>query len=239
MIQADLAFIDDFYSRPLGRHTGRLLAGLVADFLGNATDQNILCCGYGFPYLEPLAGKARSRLAFLPAAMGVRRWPSQDLNSAALVNLARLPLPDNSFDAVLVIHGLEFSRDPEKFLSEIWRVLVPSGKAIIVAPNRRGFWSRSDHTPFGYGHPYTRRQMTRLLSDAGFRPVRSRSALYSPPFDGERTRRLLFPAEAVGQRLWPKFSGVLVQEVEKQLLAGQSAAKATAPLATRRPASSV
>lgn len=236
-MQADLEFIDRFYARPLGRHTRRLLGDLVSGLLKNTADQNILCCGYGLPYLEPLAGKARSTLAFMPAAMGVRRWPSPGPNCAALVDLGRLPVPDNSFDTVLVIHGLEFSRDPEEFLSEIWRVLVPAGKAVIAVPNRRGFWSHADHTPFGYGHPYTRRQLARVLGDTGFRLCRSLPALYSPPFEGPRTRRLFAPAEAVGQRLWRNFSGVLVQEAEKQLLSGQSVGKSAVPLATARPAS--
>lgn len=236
MIQADLSFIDEFYSRPLGQRTKRLLGDVVNKLLDNTTGQNILCCGYGFPYLEPLAGKARSRLAFMPAAMGVRRWPASAPNSATLVDLARLPLPDSSFDAVLVIHGLEFSPDPGEFLTEIWRILVPSGKAIIVVPNRRGAWSHSDHTPFGYGQPFTRRQLARILGDSGFRLCSSRSALYSPPFEGRQTQRLFGAAEAMGRSLWPKFAGVLVQQGEKQLLSGEAIAKPVAPLAAVRPA---
>lgn len=239
VIQADLNFIDDFYSRPLGQRTRRLLGDLVNSLLDNTAGQNILCCGYGFPYLEPLAGKARSRLAFMPAAMGVRRWPASAPNSAALVDLCRLPLPDSSFDAVLIIHGLEFSPDPEAFLSEIWRVLVPSGKAVFVVPNRRGFWSHSDHTPFGYGQPFTRRQMTRILSNSGFRLRSSASALFSPPFEGRHTQRLSRPAEAMGRTLWRKLAGVLVQETEKQLLAGEPVAKPAVPLAAVRPAPTV
>lgn len=239
MIQADLRFIDDFYSRPLGQRTRSLLGDLVRSHLDNTAGQNILCCGYGFPYLEPLAGKARSRLAFMPAAMGVRRWPASAPNCAALVDLCRLPLPDSSFDAVLVIHGLEFSPDPEEFLSEVWRVLVPSGRAVVMVPNRRGIWSHSDHTPFGFGQPFTRRQLARIVGNSGFRLRNSASALYSPPFEGRQTQRLCGPAEAIGRRLWPNFAGVLVQEAEKQLLSGEPAAKLAVPLAATRPAPSV
>lgn len=239
MIQADLSFIDDFYARPLGQRSRRLLGDLIIDLLGNTAGQNILCCGYGFPYLEPLAGKARSGLAFLPAAMGVRRWPVSQPNSAALVDFSRLPLPDSSFDAVLVIHGLEFSPDPARFLSEIWRVLVPSGRAVVVAPNRRGLWSHSDHTPFGHGQPFTRRQLARIMGDSGFGLLRSRTALYSPPFEGPRTQRLCGPAEAMGRMLWRKFAGVLVQEAEKKLLSGEAIAKPAVSLAAVRSAPTV
>lgn len=239
MIQADLSFIDDFYSRPLGQRSGRLLGDLIHDLLDNTRGQNILCCGYGYPFLELLAGRTRSRLAFMPAAMGVRRWPASAPNCAALVDLCRLPLPDSSFDAVLVIHGLEFSPDPEKFLGEIWRVLVPSGRAVVVVPNRRGLWSHSDHTPFGYGQPFTRRQLARVVAGAGFRLRNSASALYCPPFEGPRTQRLCRLAETMGRALWPKLAGVLVQEAEKQLLSGEAIAKRAAPLGGVRPAPSL
>lgn len=239
MIQADLSFIDDFYSRPLGQRTRRLLAGVVNEFLGNTTGQNILCCGYGFPYLEPMVGIARSSLAFMPAAMGVRRWPGSASNCAALVEPDRLPLPDSSFDAVLVIHSLEFSPDPEKFLGEIWRVLVPSGSAVVVVPNRRGIWSHSDHTPFGYGQPFTRRQLARIMENSSFRLLKSRSALYSPPFEGPQTQRLHRPAEAMGRTLWRNFAGVLVQAGEKQLLSGEAITTPAMSLAAVRPAHNV
>jgi SAM-dependent methyltransferase len=209
---------------------------MVNGLLENTEGQNILCCGYGFPYLEPLTDKTRSRLAFMPAAMGVRRWPASVPNCAALVDLCLLPLPDSSFDAVLVIHGLEFSRDPEEFLSEIWRVLVPSGRAIIVVPNRRGLWSHSDHTPFGYGQPFTRRQLARTMSSNGFRLRNNVSALYSPPFEGHHTQRLCGPAEKIGRTLWRNLAGVLVQEAEKQILSGEPIAKPAMPLAAVRPA---
>lgn len=236
MIHADLGSIDDFYSRPLGQHTTRLLGNLINELLADTRGQNILCCGYGLPFLEPMADKARSTLAFMPAAMGVRNWPTSGANSTALVDLNRLPLPDSSFDAVLVVHGLEFALDADGFLAEIWRVLVPAGKAVVVVPNRRGFWSRSDHTPFGYGHPFTRRQLNRIISSNGFRLCRSHSALYSPPFEGRQTRRLLGPAEKLGRPLWRNFAGVLVQEAEKRLLAGVPKAKPAVPLAAIRPA---
>lgn len=239
MIQADLSFLDDFYSRPLGQRTGRLLCDLLDGLLENTRDQNILCCGYGLPYLEPMARQARSRLAFMPAAMGVRRWPASAPNCAALVDLARLPVPDSSFDAVLVIHGLEFARDPEEFLGEIWRVLVPSGRAIVVVPNRRGFWSHSDQTPFGYGQPFTRRQLTRIMNNSGFRLRSNLSALYSPPFEGRHTQRLSGSAEKIGRTLWRNFAGVVVQEVEKQVMAGEPVAKPAIPLAAARPAPTV
>jgi hypothetical protein len=36
-----------------------------------------------------------------------------------------------------------------------------AGVSSLVVPNRRGIWARLDHTPFGHGHPYTRRDRYR------------------------------------------------------------------------------
>ena len=38
------------------------------------------------------------------------------------------------------------------------------GRLLIVVPNRRGVWARSDTTPFGHGRPYSRSQITHLLA---------------------------------------------------------------------------
>ena len=39
---------------------------------------------------------------------------------------------------------------------------------MIIVPNRRGVWARSDISPFGHGRPYSRPQLSRLLQQAEF-----------------------------------------------------------------------
>jgi SAM-dependent methyltransferase len=45
-----------------------------------------------------------------------------------------LPFPDNLFDTIISIDVLEHVEDPVKFISEIYRVLKPSGKTILSTP---------------------------------------------------------------------------------------------------------
>jgi SAM-dependent methyltransferase len=45
-----------------------------------------------------------------------------------------LPFPDNLFDTIVSIDVLEHVADPAKFISEIYRVLKPSGKVILSTP---------------------------------------------------------------------------------------------------------
>ena len=56
-------------------------------------------------------------------------------------------LPDASIDRVLAVHSLEMAANARDQLREIWRVLAPGGRVILVVPNRRGLWARGEATP--------------------------------------------------------------------------------------------
>ena len=58
-----------------------------------------------------------------------------------------------------MVHALEHAEDPRETLKEMWRVLAPNGRLVIVVPNRRGLWASFEHTPFGSGRPYSRGQL--------------------------------------------------------------------------------
>jgi len=47
-------------------------------------------------------------------------------------NAMALPAPDRSFDAVLCQHGLQFIPDRARAVSEMRRVLVPGGRALVI-----------------------------------------------------------------------------------------------------------
>ena len=66
-------------------------------------------------------------------------------------------------------------------MRELWRVTAPNGRLIVVVPRRGGLWSRFDNTPFGWGNPYSKSQLERLLRDHSFTPERWRDALYMMP----------------------------------------------------------
>lgn len=50
----------------------------------------------------------------------------------ALADIENLPFPDNSFDAAICAFGVRNFENPLKGLSEIFRVLTPDGKLIIL-----------------------------------------------------------------------------------------------------------
>ncbi|MFA6250191.1 MAG: methyltransferase domain-containing protein [Candidatus Shapirobacteria bacterium] len=62
--------------------------------------------------------------------------PSSDPNIVSLnVDTTTLPYPDNTFDLVLLSEVLEHLTNPGLAISEIARVLKPSGKLLVTTPN--------------------------------------------------------------------------------------------------------
>jgi SAM-dependent methyltransferase len=128
-----------------------------------------------------------------------------------------MPLAEGSVDRIIVVHALETVASPSELLGEVWRVLKPGGRLIVVCPNRRGLWSRMDTTPFGHGQPFSRRQLRRLMKSALFSPESWAEILYMPPL---RSRLLLSSAgawEGLGRSLSLPFAGLHVVDATKQL----------------------
>ncbi len=104
-------------------------------------------------------------------------------------------------------------------LREMWRVLSPEGRLMLVVPNRRGVWARLDKTPFGHGRPYSRGQLEALLIGAMFTPLDWSGALYMPPVGRRMLLRSGTAWERVGAVVSPAFSGVIIAEARKELVA--------------------
>lgn len=55
---------------------------------------------------------------------------------------ARLPFPDDHFDAAACLEGIEHMVDPLHLLAELIRVLRPGGRVVLSTPNVMNAWSR-------------------------------------------------------------------------------------------------
>ncbi len=214
----DIVDLRSFYATPLGALAQRLINRNLRQRWESLRDCATLGIGFPLPYLEAFRADQPERLlAFMPASMGVTGWPMGGLSATALVDVEDLPLRDQTFDRVLLVHGLEMAHAPAVMLEEIWRVLAPGGRLIVVAPNRRGLWARTDNNPFAQGQPFSKRQLTALLRQTLFTPIHWSECLYAPPFARRLILKMASGIEAFGGPLSLPFAGVHVIEATKQV----------------------
>ncbi|MGF1594140.1 MAG: methyltransferase domain-containing protein [Kiloniellaceae bacterium] len=216
----DVVDLREFYETRRGQVARHMVRRAVRSVWPDVTAQRLLGLGFATPYLRQFKGEAERVLAFMPASQGVMHWPQEGPGLVGLVEETDLPLPDNSVDRVLLVHGLENADSLRGQLREIWRVLTGDGRLLVVAPNRRGVWARSDRTPLGWGHPYSAAQLSRVLRDNMFTPTRTERALYVPPIANYTFLRSAPAWERIGARFFPTFAGVVMIEAGKQLYAG-------------------
>lgn len=215
----DVRSLEEFYNGRIGQVARRLILKRLRAQWPNLSGQRVLGFGYAAPYLRPLVGEAERTIAAIPEALGLAPWSVGGRSLSTLVDELALPFADSFFDCLLVIHGLESAEAQRPFLRELWRVLTPAGRLIIVAPNRASLWAQMETSPFGHGQPYSRGQLARLLEQSLFRPEHWDAALFMPPFGGRRSLRSGQAWERVGQRVWPRLAGVHIVEATKFLYA--------------------
>lgn len=216
-MRRDVLELRSFYGTPLGAAARAMVARKLEEAWGDAHGLDVLGLGYATPYLESFRERARRTVAGMPGGQGVEVWPARAPNLACLTEEARLPFTNALFDRVLAIHALEEADDPTAYLTEVRRVLAPSGRLIVAVAARHGLWSRAESTPFAYGRPFTRRQLEEAVVAAGLEPAAWSRALYAPP------HALFAPhaeaLEQMGSRLWTPMSGLILLEAVKQTYA--------------------
>jgi SAM-dependent methyltransferase len=213
----DIVDLRSFYAGALGQVTRDLLLAAIRRRWENLGGMALMGLGYATPYLGPFRGEAIRTVAFMPAAQGVVNWPSSGLSSSALVDVDQLPLRDGSIDRIIVAHALEMTYSPAALMGEMWRVLSPGGRIIVIAPSRSGVWAQMDTTPFGHGQPFSRGQIMSLMRSALFTPVHWGEALYVPPVRRWFLLKTAKSWDKVGRTLGLPFAGVHVVEATKQM----------------------
>jgi SAM-dependent methyltransferase len=226
----DVVDLRDFYETSLGQMACRVIRRRIREIWPDLRAVRVLGLGYAPPYLRGFRAEAERVIAVMPASQGVLHWPSDGPGLVALADEANLPLPDNSVDRVLLVHALESSEQLRQMLREVWRILPGNGRVLAVVPNRRGIWARLDRTPFGHGHPFTHGQLSRLLRENMFTPVRTAAALFVPPSASRMTLAAAPAWERIGEGMFQTFAGVLLIEAAKEIYAAGTARAKPRPI---------
>lgn len=218
-MRVDVLALQRFYASPLGDAAQHAVARRLAALWPNLDGLDLLGLGYPTPYLAGAREVARRVVAMMPGAQGAEPWPGEGACLTVLGEEARLPFMDAVFDRIVLVHALEETPSAQALLREVWRVLAPEGRLVAVVANRWSFWAQSGASPFGHGRPFSRTQLSALLTDAMFQPVVSARALFAPPSTWTPFVRAAEAFERVGETLWPSFGGLLLMEAVKRLYA--------------------
>lgn len=205
-----------FYQARLGRMVAQAANARLRAAWETLSGLDMLGIGYPKPFLEPFARAARRCVLAMPHEQGAIPWDLGQGNVVLLSEPARLPLRDNLFDRVLIAHGLEESDSPRRLLREVWRVMAPEGRLIVLVANRAGLWARSEAQPFGHGRPYSRGQLADLLRGAAFEPLASARVVFAPPVDWPLLLALAPRLEELGSALALPLGGLLLMEAIKR-----------------------
>ena len=215
----DVRDLTAFYHTPLGRMARRAIFNEIQVIWPNLRNYRLLGYGFAIPYLRAFSGTERT-IAAMPGPLNSGNesfaWPDGK-NASLFCEEDALPFPDMFFDRILIVHGLESSESLRALLRQLWRVLAPEGRILLVAPNRASLWAQVQRSPFGHGRPFSKMELEGLLAGGQFESTRWSRALYAPPF--ETVTRTGTGWEKMGNRLFPGIGGVHVVEAAKSLYA--------------------
>jgi SAM-dependent methyltransferase len=223
----------DFYATPLGRVAASMIKRQLATLTLPKPGQTVMGLGYAPPYLQ--SDSDRLTLTFMPAQQGVIHWPTGEANRSALVDELDLPLLESTVDLALVVHALEHAELPLDTLQEVWRVMAPQGRLVLVVPNRRGLWAASEATPFGHGQPFSASQISALLKQSKYTVTQWRSALYLPPIRNQTVLKAATTLDVAGAKIATRFAGVTIVEAMKEVYAFSSGKRVRRLLPRFRP----
>ena len=215
-MQLDAGNLVDYYESAVGQAARRMIFRRLKLLWPECKGLRVLGYGFAVPYLKSFLGEAERVVALMPAQLGVVAWPA-GRQLTVLGEESALPFADAVFDRILVVHGLEGADAVRVLLRQLWRVLAPEGRLLVVAPNRASLWAQVEASPFACGRPFHKGELDALLRDTLFEPLRWDRALYIPPFSGRRLAQTSAGWERLGRRLLPGVAGVHLVEAGKSL----------------------
>ena len=125
---------DEFSDRPV-----KLTSGPFLDYLVDCSSILDVGCGTGrlVKYFIDMGKKNVAGITFdkTEIRFGVKNFELREDVHLFLGDMHEMPFDDNSFDAIVSWDSLEHSPAPYVALCEMYRVLIPGGKALIYIPD--------------------------------------------------------------------------------------------------------
>jgi len=204
-----------WYATPLGQLVDRVEKEAIFALLPEVNGLRLLEAGCGTGNISLALASRGARVVGLDAsgpmlARAQDKTRQEGLPIAWIRGVAsHLPFAAGSFDGVLCILALDFMTDRETALEEMVRVLRPGGLVAVAILNRFSFWTlkrvvRAWFKPSLWrGVRFlTPGELRRLLSShPELANIRTRQAVYFPPWKNRRLVRYYPYLEKLGNKL--------------------------------------
>jgi len=206
-----------WYSNDLGRQVVANERRLFERMLGDLFGFYLVQLGQIGPSdRDPLPTRIRGQVLLEP---GIPFGTGRPMVRA---DAARIPIGNDSVDAVLAPHVLEFAEDPRRVLREIERILIPEGRLLISGFNPWGWWAlrklgSSRRLPPWSGRFISLHRLSDWLGLLGFDiEYRTWAAELPPCANGTALKQLSFLQRWSNGR-WLPFAGVYVIRAVKRV----------------------
>lgn len=218
-MQATAYDIKAFYASRIGRIVRRIMQERIREVWPDLHGLRVMGYGYPVPYMRMFMAEAERIFNIMPAAQGAHHWPHDHKNMVAVAEETEIPLETSSVDRILMMHALEYSPQMHHNLAEMYRVLKPNGRILLVVPNRAGMWAHAEWSPLGQGTPYSVTQLTHYLHENKFIQERVEEALFMPPYKVQMVMKSAGLFERLGKTFMPFVAGLHMVEASKQIYA--------------------
>lgn len=219
----DVIDLKEFYQASVSSNIYPVLQEILSKLRIESGSHKSLFVGFGAPY----ANATKSEFLAMLAHVGGLAWPDSKNNRALLAYEGEWPFANQMFDEIILIHGLEYAQNAGNLLEECCRSLRPEGRLVVIVPNRRSIWVRSDETPLGFGQPYTLTQLIHILKKYDFIPVNVARGLYALPSKRWLGKLWSWIFKLIASKTLQKFSGLVGVAAIKRVYAGTPLRKAS------------
>jgi ubiquinone/menaquinone biosynthesis C-methylase UbiE len=131
-----------------------------------------------------------------------------------------LPLLADSIDFVVVYHALDFAVQTKMILKELWRILAPEGKLIIIGYNPKALFGLPEpiQERFNTAQNQPIHAISSLVKQQGFTQENYKTFYFQPPIKNKKLLNKLSVFEMIGKFCWPYWGMVYLLIANKPLL---------------------
>ena len=156
---------DQWFTTPIGSLVRKYESELIRELLNPAPGDRVLDGGCGTGVFTPDFLASGSRVMGLDLSFPMLTRSMKKLCGTPFQafqgDLLALPFKDQTFDQSVSITALEFIRDGEKALRELFRVTKPGGTVVVATLNRLSPWAERRSEAAKKGHPIFRHAIFR------------------------------------------------------------------------------